>query len=149
MIERWPDITARSLHGMARQCLDRHDHAPGETDKLALDNCGACALAGRTTDEDHFPDVEGPNYAGWARVYVEASRTIPAKWERAFRAELASNNQSYADALRRSVATFGVRGLRFRLFDCACERGQACDVSHDPSACACLQCARASLGRSS
>jgi hypothetical protein len=77
-------------------------------------NCGACVLAGyidpRDRAERHIGD--GPNYAGWARVYVQAGRAIPRHWRRAFRAELRSENRQYAEALARDVVTYGVRGMQ-------------------------------------
>lgn len=145
MITPWSDITARTYAAMARQCLLRHDHDPHDHCALVLDNCGACVLAGRRTGDDHHPDVEGPNYAGWARVYVEATRQIPPQWARAFARELASDNQAYADALRRSIATFGVRGVPYRVHGCACEDGKRCSVRHATETCSCLRCVRATL----
>lgn len=51
----------------------------------------------------------GPNYAGWARVYVEARKPIPQKWKQAFEAERKSDNKAYAAALEEVIAHFGVR----------------------------------------
>ncbi len=35
-------------------------------------------------------------------------------------------------------------GVELKLFGCTCEKGSHCDVSHDPSLCACEQCVLAS-----
>lgn len=65
------------------------------------DNCSACAL----TDERQ----ERPNYAAWPLAYMQNRRAIPAKWRDAFKAELASPNTAYADNVRRTMETLGVR----------------------------------------
>lgn len=75
----------------------RDSHYPGC--KGDPDNCAACAI--RTGGE------EGPNYAGWARVYVEAGQPIPGKWRDAFERERHSDNKAYAQALEESIAHFG------------------------------------------
>lgn len=63
-------------------------------------------------------DRRGPNYAGWARKWIQAGRPIPMGWSRAFWGELAGadadgfaeyQNEAYAEGLRRDVATFGIR----------------------------------------
>jgi hypothetical protein len=146
MISTWTPKEALYHATCATGCIAKHDHPAGEQDALVLDNCGACALEGRKVGDDHEPRVEGPNYSGWARMYVEAKRPIPLMWRGAFARELASDNQAYADALRKSIMTFGVLGsVEYVVFGCACERGSACDKTHDPAKCPCLQCVRATL----
>lgn len=146
MITPWPPEEARHHRSCATACLTRHDHAPTGASALEMDNCGACALTGRKIGDEHEPRVEGPNYAGWARVLVEAGRDVPLMWARAFARELTSDNQAYADALRRSIATFGTRGaVDYRVFECACERGAPCSVEHARAKCPCVQCVRLSL----
>ena len=58
-------------------------------------------------DDDEHKREDGPNYAGWARIYTEARRPIPVKWRKALARELLSDNAAYSNALRRSIATFG------------------------------------------
>lgn len=106
--EPWPADTARYHAATARQCLNDHGHGwhfrDSDERTMTRENCGACVLAGYGVK----PAEEGPNYAGWARIYVEARRPVPADWRGAFRRELASDNRAYAGALARSIATFGV-----------------------------------------
>lgn len=89
----------------------RHDHGPVTGDReernLVRANCGACVLDGyRDRDDDEWPRDE-PNYAGWARVYVELTRMIPVKFMPGF--ERAINEDSpYGEALRRDILTYGV-----------------------------------------
>ena len=84
-------------------------------DQLTRENCGACVLGGyRPRDDWGDPELDtdaaGPNYAGWARIYVEARRVIPKRWEAAFLAQLHTpDNLRYAEAVARSVVTFGYR----------------------------------------
>lgn len=97
---------------IALSLLARHDHNISDKSPLTRENCGACVLNGYISRDDRqngARDSDGPNYAGWARIYVQAGRHIPAKWHKAFDAELASDNQAYSDALRRDIYIFGVR----------------------------------------
>lgn len=107
-VTAWPAETARYHAATARQCLTDHGHGwrfdSPEEQEMTRENCGACVLAGYGAR----PAEEGPNYGGWARIYVEARRPVPADWRGAFRRELASDNRGYAAALARSIATFGV-----------------------------------------
>ncbi len=67
-----------------------------------VDNCGACALTDTRQD--------APNYAGWPLAYMENRRSIPAKWQNAFNAELArTDNPAYVENLRKHIEQFGVR----------------------------------------
>lgn len=90
----------------------RHGH-PGtfrDNDDLTLtrDNCGACALD--SWGEHDTDGLRQPNYANWARTYVEAGRPIPTRWRPAFHAVLnATDNPAHHDALLRSLATWGAR----------------------------------------
>jgi hypothetical protein len=84
------------LYNRASQCF-RHYEGCRLKDP---DNCSGCAL--RTGGE------EGPNYAGWARVYIEAGVRIPRKWKAAFLRELRSPNLAYAEALLESIGEFGM-----------------------------------------
>ena len=65
------------------------------------DNCSACAL----TDTRQAR----PNYAAWPLAYMANRRAIPAKWRKAFRAELArTDNLPYVANIKRHIDTFGV-----------------------------------------
>lgn len=104
----WPSAEARNLGAISRKLLDDHGGHPGRFSE----HCAACVLGGYSPkyrrQEGYEPDRDGPDYAGWARVYVEAQRAIPAKWRQAF-AEQGHDNKGYYDALGRSIVTFGVR----------------------------------------
>ena len=99
----------------------RHDHGhlsniPTDDRALVRENCAACILAGYCPDCGRHRigcphQVErGPNYAGWARVYVGDRRPIPAKWRAAFTRELErTDNPAYLAALLADIAANGVR----------------------------------------
>jgi len=91
---------AKQLNLIAKKLFRSHYDGCGNSDP---NNCGACALL--TGNE------EGPNYAGWGRVFVEAERPIPSKWRMAFYDELASENEAYRKKLDESVREFGVRWI--------------------------------------
>lgn len=127
----WPDDgsesfgrTPRAMEATSAGLLADHAHgwrftSAGER-KLARSHCAACALSGYGMTAAQLR-VSGPDYAGWARVYVQASRAVPAGWSAPFWRELAGAgridpdgqtgdaNERYGDALRRDVATFGLR----------------------------------------
>lgn len=98
-------------HNTARRCF-RHRHGSDRSHDVRM-NCGACVLEGYEPrggwGEGFSVRRDGPYYAGWARVYVEAMRSIPHRWLNAFRQELCSNNKAYVRALWVSIFTFGVR----------------------------------------
>lgn len=96
----WPAAEARQHQNTARRILNERHYEGGHTRNPDPDNCGACAI--------RMGGAEGPNYSGWAHLYVEAQRPIPKKWKRAFERERASDNRAYAHALERSIATFGM-----------------------------------------
>lgn len=96
---KWNEQEAKHYAATARQCF-KHDYDHGET--TDPNNCGGCAIRGLGTDDGK------PNYAGWARCYVEAQMPIPASWRDDFNAELDSDNKAYAAALSRSIETFGM-----------------------------------------
>jgi hypothetical protein len=102
VIEIWTAPEARQHKATAQRLLgEGHSYRHTGVD---TDNCGFCALT--------HGGLDGPNYAGWARIYIEAGKAMPEKWRGAFERELASDNHHYAVALRRSIATFG--GPKFR-----------------------------------
>jgi len=87
---------------VALQCLNRHDHKNNASIE-EKENCGACALAGYGgTPQNRV------NYAGWARIYIQAGKAITPKLYYAFLAELASSNRGYADALKEDIRQFGI-----------------------------------------
>lgn len=97
-VDKWTEAEATHYRNTARQCFEHsYDHGT----KPDPDNCGGCAIRGMGTSDGK------PNYAGWARCYVEASMPIPKQWRADFAAELKSENKRYAAALARSIATFG------------------------------------------
>lgn len=119
--EIWSPEEARKHHDMAYNTFYPAEHAAGrphtvytlvEDEVLVRENRGACVLRGYSSpnyEDDFDVDRDGPNYAGWARVYVECGRKIPAKWRAAFERERNSDNRAYAHALEVSINTYGVR----------------------------------------
>ena len=100
-----------SENRIALQLLIRHDHNPSDKSTLTRQNCGACILNGYLGQYERSQGQkvsDGPNYAGWARVYVQARRVIPRKWHKAFEDELESDNTAYSNALKRDIEVFGV-----------------------------------------
>lgn len=125
-IETWPPEKARELRAMAHSAMYPAEHAAGRPHRIDVpdgwdaddyadevrENCGACVLRGYLSDSaraDGRTDADGPNYAGWARVYVECGRVIPAQWRAAFEEQRNSDNHAYAHALEVSINTYGVR----------------------------------------
>lgn len=115
--DRWSEREASQVRRLAWRMFNEHDH-PGYVAhsaaerKLVQENCGACVLGGWYPKGTRAATKRlGPNYAGWARLMVEAGRPIPARWRVAFLAELLdrTDNEPYRNALQLSVATFGVR----------------------------------------
>lgn len=109
-MDKWTEQEARQLRAIAQKLF--RDHWNHGSSREERENCGACCLSGYTprggwgdTELDAIPQ---PNYAGWARLYVEAGRAIPRKFRKAFDAELHSENKAYANALQKSINTFGV-----------------------------------------
>lgn len=98
--------TKEQLRAIAIQCLARHDHPLYVRDQLTRENCGACVLNGYHPKGEARTDI---NYAGWARVYIEAGKPIPSNLFMAFLAELASDNRAYADALLQDIEDFGIQ----------------------------------------
>lgn len=113
-----PSQEAEQLKERAHQILGSHGHTMQFRDKedrdLTMDNCAACRLGGY--NELHGPDGEpgdtgplAPSYAGWARLFVQAGRPIPAKYREAFEDERTdAGDPEYAANLARDIKTFGV-----------------------------------------
>lgn len=80
----------------------------GKSDGYHAGNCMHCCLRGQ--GEGGTADGLGtePNYAGWARVYVQAGIPVPARFAEAFIAQMRSDNTLYAEALARDIALYGV-----------------------------------------
>jgi len=106
---KWDRKKAQQLTAIARQLFrcDMHD----DHDEYR-ESCGACCLKGYLSESaiaDGIPEDGGPNYAGWARCYVQALRPVPLKWLKAFLGQLESDNLLYAEALKTDIATYGLR----------------------------------------
>ena len=80
----------------------------GKTDKHHGGNCVHCCLRGEGLPNTADDQGRAPNYAGWARLYVQAERTIPARFAQAFAEELNSSNEAYRYALIYDIAHWGV-----------------------------------------
>jgi hypothetical protein len=117
--DKWSTKETASLHNIAVRlfrCEWPHTQTDSDllVDDAAIDErgeCGACVLRGYLSSSamaDDMTAFDGPNYAGWARVYVEARKPIPSAWREAFESERNSDNKLYAEALERSIKTFGV-----------------------------------------
>lgn len=110
IVQPWDADTARTLRGQARNLMN-HGHSwhftfPRERE-MTRENCGACALSGYGESTESGP-LE-PNYAGWARVYVEAGHAIPKKYREAFEAtRRRTDNPLYVEGLERDIVTFGL-----------------------------------------
>lgn len=90
----------------ARYLFIRHDHDEPRPRPETKENCGACVLRGYGERKNGKPYM--PNYAGWARVYVQAGEPIPEKWREGFEAERRSGNKAYAEALEADIEKYGV-----------------------------------------
>lgn len=115
MAKPWSAWEARELSAQARYILRGHINKGGDTGLSVLEreNCAACVLEGyRPPGGYGDPELDapgaGPNYAGWARIYVEAQKPIPSKWRTAFDEQRHSENHAYSAALERDIATWGV-----------------------------------------
>ena len=112
----WPAWQAREYQAQARYLLRDHIRKSADVglSPLERENCGACVLEGYKPPGGYGdPELDapgaGPNYAGWARVYVQAQRPIPAKWRQAFfEQRYHSGNAAYSAALERDIATWGL-----------------------------------------
>lgn len=74
---------------------------------LVRANCSACVLGGYRDVYDDESPTDAPNYAGWARVYVETRHVVPHGFVRGFERDL-NEDSPYGAALRRDVVTYGV-----------------------------------------
>lgn len=90
---------------IAWQLFSRHDHNLNDASPETRENCGACTLSGYHPKGERRDFI---NYAGWARVYIQAGKFIPKNLRYAFLAELASENRAYADALKQDIRDYGI-----------------------------------------
>ncbi len=103
----WDAATARREALIARQLVNMHGHA-FPADELTRENCGACMLKEGLTQLIHQrKHAERPNYAGWARAYVQAGVYVP--WSALVREIVGNDNAAYVDALKRDIVTYGLR----------------------------------------
>lgn len=120
--ETWAPEKRREYRNMAMNAMYPAEHAAGRPHRIPAEwaddtdmireSCGACVLRGYISESaraDGWTEEDGPNYAGWARVYVESNSRIPTKWRAAFERERNSDNRAYARALEISINTYGVR----------------------------------------
>lgn len=118
--EPWSIEETRSLRNIARQLLVGDEwHRSGDCrrgEPWERQSCSTCALHGYEPPDgwgDGYSVKEsGPNYAGWQRIYVQASHPVPGEWAQAFAHR--SDNEKYEEALGRDIATFGHPGLFFK-----------------------------------
>jgi hypothetical protein len=109
--ETWPESEKQQLHLSAlRQFRCDWKHGKSRDER---ENCCGCCLRGYEPRGGIEPDYsvrrDGPNVAGWARLYVQAGY-VPKKWQGAFERERArTDNELYRVALERDIATFGLR----------------------------------------
>lgn len=94
----WPAKQARELVVGAVNVSRHSTHA----DQIARDNCGACALR-------RYGDENGPNYAGWLRIYIQLGWRVPKKHYDAEIAYADAENTQYRHAISRDVSTWGIK----------------------------------------
>lgn len=100
-------IAQQQLYG------SRNDYHPRCVGELERSNCSACVLQGYIPPGgwEGMTDEDGPNYSGWALVYVEAGARIPGRWKEAFEQELErTDNPAYVQHLAATIDTFGHPG---------------------------------------
>lgn len=90
---------------IAIRLLTEHCHPRRYIDRLTHENCGACILNGYHPKGEKNTDI---NYAGWARIYIQAGKFIPVNLFMSFLGELASDNRAYADSLRDDIKHYGI-----------------------------------------
>lgn len=99
-------IEARTLRAQALSLLSCSHSSPAPREDR--DHCGACALKGygALSAEESDSGHASPNYAGWARVYTQAGKTVPECWSEDF-SHAFDGDSAYSLALRKDVRTFG------------------------------------------
>ena len=90
----------------ARRQFSDHWHTAGaKLNQDERESCGACCLNGYHPRGERRDFI---NYAGWARLYIQAGKFIPQNVRFDFLAELASDNRPYAEALKQDIKDFGI-----------------------------------------
>lgn len=97
--EKWTDAEAQRFTRTAQYIL--RTHGP-HSDQIARDNCAACAV-------NTYTATEGPNYAGWLRLYIQARKPVPRKHYDAEMAMGERENELYHKAILRDIATYGIK----------------------------------------
>jgi hypothetical protein len=110
----WSDTEAAQLRRQAQRLLVCDYRHGGSV--LERENCGACVLHGYQSPSlktdiklGYRPAVDAkmPNYSGWMRVFVQATGSIPDKYQEGFEHEITHNdNTAYLNALKRDITTF-------------------------------------------
>lgn len=95
---RWNEKEAQQLRAVSRQIVWESCRCD---DALSRENCGGHVLRG--VIRKGVVTCE-PNYAGWARIYVEAGILI--KPELLARELARTDNVLYVEALKRDLETF-------------------------------------------
>lgn len=80
------------------------DHRHGKVNADYREQCGVCILNGYGAGKIH----NYINYAGWARVWIQAGKYIEPKYFYQLLAELGSSNRAYADALKQDIREYGL-----------------------------------------
>lgn len=96
--EIWTLDEANRLTRTARREYFEHSYAHGR--RRDPDNCAACALQAGTGK-----GWEGPNYAGWLRVYIEAGIRPNTKAALKEIERARTENPRYFDAILRDIHT--------------------------------------------
>ena len=126
----WTKVEAANHRATATRLIKEHDHGVDERDENTRANCGACVLAGLASPHVEEDGNLSPNYAGWQRIYVESGTPVPPEFVKAFGWPLSkagmARNRPYADALRRSLVTFGCPNRNLRAHLRAETHGPAC-----------------------
>lgn len=84
----------------------------GKGDRMHAGNCQHCSLRGEGLQGTADGKGLEPNYSGWHRLYVQAGRTIPARFSCAFVDALnleTATNLPYVDALIEDIKYFGAQ----------------------------------------
>lgn len=101
-------MNQQEFHNIQRQAQRQFSDHWHKTNRLTPDereSCGACCLNGYHPKGERRDFI---NYAGWARLYIQAGKFIPKAVRYNFLAELASDNRAYANALVQDIRDFGI-----------------------------------------
>jgi hypothetical protein len=101
-IQCWTFEESNRLERSARREYFEHSYQHGR--RRDPDNCAACALQAGTGK-----NWDGPNYAGWLRVYIEAGIRPNAKAALKEIERARTENPRYFDAILRDIRTYRPR----------------------------------------